>query len=84
MVFSKINCDICCLKDKMARKPVRSPLCFHFLQVTHFSLSNSCSTVQTEQRFIRKMINLFFSERVTVSIYDWPLGVNIPGISSDL
>ena len=28
----------------MTRKPVGSPLHFHFLQVTHFSLSNSCLT----------------------------------------
>ena len=38
------------LKNKMTRKPVRSPLRFNFLQVTHFSLSNSCLTDQTVQR----------------------------------
>ena len=32
------------------QKTVGSPLRFHFLQVTHFSLSNSCSSSQTAQR----------------------------------
>ena len=38
------------LKDKMTRKQVGSPLRFHFLQIAHFSLSNSSLTDQTAQR----------------------------------
>ena len=38
------------LKRQIARKPLWSPLRFNFLQVTHFSLSNSCLTDQTSQR----------------------------------
>ena len=34
----------------MTRKPIVSQLRFNFLQVTQFSLSNSCLTDQTVQR----------------------------------
>ena len=34
----------------MTRKPIGSLLPFLFLQVTHFSLSNSCLTDETAQR----------------------------------
>ena len=45
-----IRIAIFAVKDKMTRKLTVSPLCFNFLQVTHFSLSNSCLTDQTVQR----------------------------------
>ena len=51
MVYSK-RIEIFAVKQTflMTRKLVGSQLPFHFLQVTHFSLSNSCFTDQTAQR----------------------------------
>ena len=50
MVCSKRIAIFAVKKDKMTRNPVESPLHFHFLQVTHSSLSNSCLTDQSAQR----------------------------------
>ena len=50
------------LKTKITRKPLWSPLRFNFLQVTPFSLSNSCLTDQTAQReFENHKIQFFLS-----------------------
>ena len=52
MVYSKRIAIFAVKKkeDKMTRKLVGSPLRFHFLQITRFSLSNSSFNDQTAQR----------------------------------